>query len=212
MIKVHTLSGVTLMKRPLSKTLVPHTLSDHLDRPYKMNVQTPRPTYIALPMDEDDLFCPPAPYLSSCSNFHSPSPVSFSQHRFCFSNNDDLDCDTPVLRKVSSGRLPIGGNLLGLFIEEKGVLEAAVERIEYDPRYSSVFEEEDEGEHRLFLISGRYISGADPSSLCHRRPVVRLEQSFFFTTRAPATRIRIHVLGRIIKRRPVPASTNFFMA
>lgn len=40
--------------------------------------------------------------------------------------------------------------MLGLFIDEKdmekGVLQAAIERIEYDERYSSVFEEEDECE------------------------------------------------------------------
>jgi hypothetical protein len=120
-----------------------------------MIFETPRPSHIIAlptPMDEDDLDlpCPPAPYLPSCSNFHSPSPVSLSQHRFRFTQSLDADCETPVFQQVYTGGLGFGGNMLGLFIDEKdmekGVLQAAIERIEYDERYSSVFEEEDECE------------------------------------------------------------------
>jgi hypothetical protein len=108
-----------------------------------------RPSYIALPMHEDDLPCPLAPYLSSCSNFQSPSPVSLSQHRLDFPQPDDLDCETPVFREASRCGLGLGGNLLGLFIqEEKGVLQAAIDRIEHDTRYCSIFNEgRDQGEH-----------------------------------------------------------------
>lgn len=120
-----------------------------------MIFETPRPSHIIAlptPMDEDDLDlpCPPAPYLPSCSNFHSPNPVSLSKHRLRFTQPLDVDCETPVFQQVCTGGLGLGGNMLGLFFDEKdrdkGVLQAAIERIEYDTRYSSVFEEEDEGE------------------------------------------------------------------
>lgn len=116
--------------------------------------ETPRPSHIIAlptPMDQDDLDlpCPPAPYLPSCSNFHSPNPVSLSQHRFRFTQPLDVDCETPVFEQIYNGGLGLG-NMLGLFIDEKdmekGVLQAAIERMKYHARYSSLFEEEDEGE------------------------------------------------------------------
>jgi len=118
------------------------------------------------------LRCPPAPFLPSCHNFHSPSPVRGSIARFSFlddlsaeyDNDEDLDDDlvsegtmTPVQYPRANGFE--GGNLLGLFVDDcerdedeernKGVLRAALERMELDPRYMDVFndsEDEDEGE------------------------------------------------------------------
>lgn len=123
-----------------------------------MIVETPRPTLIALPMEEDDPImamtstCPGAPYLPSCSNFHSPSPISLAQHRFCFSSYDGETSDQSASEEITG----LGANLLGLFFEEqdKGVLQAAIERIEVDPRYSSVFEEEEyHGESRAYRLT-----------------------------------------------------------
>lgn len=96
--------------------------------------------------------CPGAPYLPSCSNFHSPSPISLAQHRFCFSSYDGETSDQSASEEITG----LGANLLGLFFEEqdKGVLQAAIERIEVDPRYSSVFEEEEyHGESRAYRLT-----------------------------------------------------------
>jgi hypothetical protein len=154
-------------------------------------------------MDEDDLDlpCPPAPYLPSCSNFHSPSPVSLSQHRFRFTQSLDADCETPVFQQVYTGGLGFGGNMLGLFIDakdmEKGVLQAAIERIEYATQYSSVFEEEDEGERLLHIIQDQRVCQNILKAFLlnsNRQHMLRPRQPPFLTTRAHPARIRIHLL------------------